>query len=508
MLAASGVVHPAHASIPVPSQAATAPAVVDSTADVTDYDLYYAVVMDGKRAGWMRSTRVTEGDRITSSRVMHFRLRRGQTETTSEMSTRFIETSDGKPIEMRSVQRLGAAPITVTYTFADDGIGVVSENQGRRSESRMPLPSGTWLTPSAAADYVARRLKAGAEEIVVKSLDPLSGPEIVTTTHGAIRAASEDIGGTRFEGYTMTSRSSNAPGVVGEDLVDSRGLLVRQKTSIGALSLVIEPADESVTRAETDAPEVMVATFVKPDRKILDPRRVARATYLLEFDGGDASDMPVTGSQSVERVSDRARRVTIDATFPNAASADDDAKNAAYMESSAMIDAKDEKIRALALEATKGRSDAEPIERAEACRSFVSRFVSAKHLGTGLATASETAATRSGDCTEHAVLLAAMLRVHGIPSRIAAGLIYADAFAGEREIFGYHMWTQALIEIDGVARWVDLDPTLSGPIGYDATHVALVISALSDADGADEMIAIGTAMGRLKIRVEDIEHRK
>ena len=44
------------------------------------------------------------------------------------------------------------------------------------------------------------------------------------------------------------------------------------------------------------------------------------------------------------------------------------------------------------------------------------------------------------------VLLAAMLRAAEIPSRVAVGVIYVERFAGERDVFGYHMWTQALID--------------------------------------------------------------
>ena len=40
------------------------------------------------------------------------------------------------------------------------------------------------------------------------------------------------------------------------------------------------------------------------------------------------------------------------------------------------------------------------------------------------ATAAEVARSREGDCTEHAVLLAALARARGIPARVAMGLVY------------------------------------------------------------------------------------
>ena len=62
------------------------------------------------------------------------------------------------------------------------------------------------------------------------------------------------------------------------------------------------------------------------------------------------------------------------------------------------------------------------------------------------ATAAEVAQSREGDCTEHAVLLAALARACGIPSRVAIGLVYvrlpaALAFTCGRELYLDGTWT-------------------------------------------------------------------
>src|SRR5262249_17308106 len=58
--------------------------------------------------------------------------------------------------------------------------------------------------------------------------------------------------------------------------------------------------------------------------------------------------------------------------------------------------------------------------------------------GQGLAPADEVARNLTGDCTEYAMLTAAMCRAQGIPSRTALGLIYADVRTGP--VFAFHMW--------------------------------------------------------------------
>ena len=71
---------------------------------------------------------------------------------------------------------------------------------------------------------------------------------------------------------------------------------------------------------------------------------------------------------------------------------------------------------------------------------------------------------RQGDCTEHGVLLAALLRAKNIPARIDVGLVYVP----KTQNFWYHLWTEAFID----GRWIPLDATqVDGGIGAD--HLTL-----------------------------------
>jgi hypothetical protein len=118
----------------------------------------------------------------------------------------------------------------------------------------------------------------------------------------------------------------------------------------------------------------------------------------------------------------------------------------------------------------------------------------------GFATASEVARTRQGDCSEHAVLLAALLRGAGIPSRTVSGLIYTDEFLGRKNVFAYHMWTQAWLTQGVGGRWVDLDATLDA-LPFDAAHIALATSSQSDVGAVNDIVKIAGLLGRLSLQV-------
>ena len=93
-------------------------------------------------------------------------------------------------------------------------------------------------------------------------------------------------------------------------------------------------------------------------------------------------------------------------------------------------------------------------ELAENLRLAVRAYIVHKDLSMGDATALEAFRERRGDCTEHANLLCAALRIAGIPARVECGLVYADSFGG----WVGHAWNSAYVD----GRWIHLDSAYPG----------------------------------------------
>jgi transglutaminase-like putative cysteine protease len=140
----------------------------------------------------------------------------------------------------------------------------------------------------------------------------------------------------------------------------------------------------------------------------------------------------------------------------------------------------------------------DPVEVALAMERYVYTAMKDKNYATGLATASEVARELEGDCTEHSVLLAAMLRAREIPSRVCVGLVYAQQLSG----FAGHMWTEAYLG----GEWTPLDATL-GRGGIGAAHIKVSDSSL--AENAPTPVAAFLPMmhllGNMKIEVVEAE---
>ncbi|MGD9498102.1 MAG: transglutaminase family protein [Armatimonadota bacterium] len=102
-------------------------------------------------------------------------------------------------------------------------------------------------------------------------------------------------------------------------------------------------------------------------------------------------------------------------------------------------------------------------------------------------TALEALEEMQGDCTEHAILLAALGRAVGLPTRLVTGLAYVGGK------FGYHAWTEVY-----VGRWVEMDPAW-GEITADAGHLVIYSTALDEASYARASLATGRTIGAIEI---------
>lgn len=89
----------------------------------------------------------------------------------------------------------------------------------------------------------------------------------------------------------------------------------------------------------------------------------------------------------------------------------------------------------------------------EALGNFVARYIDDKSYLGNFELASKVAATRSGDCTEHAVLLAALARAQDLPARVIVGVVLIETSNGT-QAFG-HAWN----EVHSGESWQIVDAT-------------------------------------------------
>ncbi len=494
IFAPSALLRASTAAQPEPALEATAEARVET-------DRWYELWIDGSRAGWSHEVVTREGDTIVTRSSMRMEIGRADQAVEISMKSEFIETLSGEPIEVRIEQRMGPTPIRTVYRFAKDGVRVLHTQNGVEREDTLPNPEGVWLPPAAASRYVKQRLASGAKEITVRTLDPSNGLTVSATTRSGIAPSEIEIAGKTVECLHATTRTTvGTTPMNGAEWMLADGTTLRTEMAIGGMDMVTVASSRERAMKDFAPPELMVSTFVRPDRRIANPRRTTRAVFHVRLAGdGELPELPQSGFQRAEALDDGSSRVTIDTRSIVPAP---DADREAHLASTTYANTDDALIRELTERALAGAGD-DPAKAAELLRRFVFDHIADKDLGTAFATASEVARSCRGDCSEHGVLLAAMLRAAEIPSRVAVGVIYVERFAGQRHVFGYHMWTQALLETENGPAWIDLDATLDQRTPFDATHIAFATSDLAEGKTISQLAGIAPLLGALEITVEE-----
>ncbi len=454
---------------------------------------WYVVKLQNQPSGWSMTRLSPAADRIVTESRMHIALRRSGIPMEISLDSQFVETPDGRPVTAVVTQRMGTAtPTRREYRFADDAVLMKTITSSGEQTATLPPVEDDWLAPEATRRYIAERLAQGAKRIRYTTIDITSGlqPQIIDATVEGEQII--EVFGKRVPAIKQTVKVSSLGNSTATEYVDRRGTTLKTHLNMGMFTLELVLADEQLAKTQTSAPELLDQTFVTPSQPIGDPRRLRRARYTLILRNDDLPDLPDTAVQHVQRLDARSVRVDVDLDEPAEANGE-----APKITASAMIDPTDQAVVDLKDRALRG-APRDATRRAEMMRQFVHRHIRAKDMSVGMATASETARTATGDCTEHAVLLAAMLRADDIAAQTVSGLIYVERGAmGAANVFGYHMWTQAWID----GRWVDLDATLGPETPYDAAHIALSTSTLDEGAVVNDLVRLVPMIGRLAIEV-------
>ena len=234
------------------------------------------------------------------------------------------------------------------------------------------------------------------------------------------------------------------------------------------------------------------STKVPVDGPLGSPHNDRRRAYVVTLSGQPAADVfPQSPLQRVRQINEHTVEVTVICQKPGEAGPPGAAASQPVdgdLSPSALIQSDDPRVVQLARSVAPGESDAARL--AVALERLVHERVQKKDYTRAFDSAADVARKLQGDCTEHAVLLAAVCRARGLPARVANGLV---AFQGD---FAYHMWTEVYLEAR--QSWTPLDATL-GQGGVGAGHIKMTHSSLESSTALQALLPVLQVLGKLKI---------
>ncbi len=459
--------------------------------------------MQGQRVGYQR-TRIREVEvngeslaRVDQEMVM--RLRRDADVAEQRVLFNSLETFSGDVRQCESQILGGPQPQITRVRVNDDSATVSTSTAGKTVEEKLEWPADVRGSLFAEQSLIDKPLAPG-ERRSMKCFAPLFN-QISEVELKAIDYEPTEVLGTALELLRIERRER----VPGSELpltvvwCDRSGEVIKmavEQMQYTMYRTTKEAALGEIDPTRLDLNAATKASIASPSRN---PHDCRRATYRVRLEHGDPSKAFAVGiSQRVEPVDEHTADVTVLAVRPGDKLDPDPSADAtptdADIAPNNLIQSDDEQVIALAREAIGDETDA--WKKAVALTRHVRQVITQKDYRTALATAAEVARTRSGDCTEHAMLLAAMGRAAGLPARVATGLVYVE----REQAFMFHMWTEMFVE--GI--WVPLDGTRGAP-GIGCGHLKLTRSNLKGSSAYASFLSVAQVLGQLKIEALEIE---
>jgi len=465
------------------------------------YDYWYSLYIMGARCGYahvITTEELRSGQKVFVTRTMsHSAIRRGTVTVTADESSEFVESAAGQAICFERTVAMSGTRMRVSGRVEGDKIRIKTESAGRIDE-RLFDWNPDWLFPYAAE--LKRReygLKPGTTYTVNAYMPEmnLTGPtQLKTTVIGKEikRVGDNDMQLTRIEtqlllqGVQMTITEycddNFVPHIVELPLAQTRMVLTTQEQALQTAEVA----------------ELMARSLIPSNRRINNPDRVTSARLKLTLTSGSFGDFAQDIRQSVRRINPSQIEVlTRRLGLPERAGYQPPCTEPAmkkYLSDNWLLQANNAEIKRLAARIIGGEKD--PLKIARKIDEWIYTNIKQKNLSIALGTAVDVARKLEGDCTEHAILAAALFRAVGIPSRIVVGLAYSP----KQNVFGYHMWTECY-----VGEWIPVDPAFPG-YGIDALHIAFEKSALDTANPEMQLgIALIRYFANLKVEVVEVK---
>lgn len=478
----------APATRPSSRPAATSQAAATRPAGETEYT---AMFLDDVKVGYARHTRTAGASKVTHDVEQSLTIGRGAMNITITVRVSTTETLKGEPLSFRYTMGMGIGGQQGVSGKIENGIIHLVRNSGSGPQtSDVPYPEGALMPEGVHLLQVQKGLAPGTT-YSYSEFDPTSAaaikedvtvgePEdvaLIGRTEKLVPMATVvTMGETRMDGITYYDRDCNP---------------LKAVLSVMGMKLTQVACDEAYAHSPNGQFDPVKVISPASPVALENARQLTAATYTLSPLTADRQlVVPAVEGQSVRTNADGTLTVEVKVVEPPPTKlqpyAGTDPQVLAAMKPSPYVESDNPEIVAQAKKIIGDKTDALAI--AHDIERWTGEHITGKTLGVGYGSAVTTLHNRSGDCTEHAVLTAALCRAAGIPCRIVTGIAYAETFGELQQRFIGHAWDQAYIG----GKWVTLDAALGGA---DAARIVLL------AGGEDPASFIGLLQSLGNIRI-------
>lgn len=266
---------------------------------------------------------------------------------------------------------------------------------------------------------------------------------------------------------------------------EGRTLLIEQSMLGETLRIIRSDAATAMGEENLESLDLQFRTVLPLKRAIANVANAPSIRLVLTAGETEQLSLPDSEFQTIEQVSPNELIVTLKKVVPKEPESTalktrtDSNVSDETLQESAWIDFRVPEIERKATIVAGGTSV--PLEKCRRLTRHLWKEMRFHPFSTSLIPASQVMRKMQGDCTEHAVLLCALMRSQQIPARVVVGFVYVP----DPTSFAPHMWVEA--KVDGI--WLPFDST-RGPDGIGLTHIKVAESTLPSDIGSGTQLFI------------------
>ena len=434
---------------------------------------HMAVLINGKKIGYASVERKRAGGKVVTRSKVVMTIRRLETAMTVEQTEKHVETPGGKPLGFEASQSFGNGSGMTAEGVVRNGKATVEVQTGKLARRiELDFPKGALMAEGLRLLTLQKGFTPGTKyeakvfmPLMLKTLD-------ARVTMGPARRV--DLLGRVVDLAEATVAFADETGEIEATLyLNADGDALKEVKNMAGMEVMAIACPKQYAMRPGESLDVLELSIVKSPAPLGDLSRARGVTYRIV-----PTDSAAKRKTKLEFLASPSQKVSADGGAWTVTVAPVAAKGGAFpykgdnrdaldaLKPTAYLQCDANEVRALAVKAVAGAADAAAAARR--IEDFVGRHIEKKDLAVGYATALEVARSRQGDCSEHAVLAAAMCRSVGLPAQVVNGLAYVERIRDKENVFVPHAWFR--VWIDG--QWVDFDAAL----GFDAGHIAIVAS--------------------------------
>lgn len=416
---------------------------------------WQSVELGGKKIGYRQLSRELLDNRIVNTENLVITLQQpGESPRTSTITLRYEETPRGTPLALSKSIQSQTTFQKLTAVVSGDVLQV-KRSDGQQTESlRMVIPEN-FLLPEGVRLALLKKSRQNRAIDFRYNIFNLS-----TLAFEPVQLEGRKLA--REFAWAFTYRQGKGANPT-QWLTNKSFDILREESVTGGEALVLFDCSEDCALAPFSPTTHVYRQLLRAPVRI--PAAALRGHIRYQLTGEAALKPPMTSEQRV-LTNDSGWQLDVCSTCGDEQQPANDVLGQA-LQANYWVAADAPEIKRLAAEHDSAESVAEAM--AQLTR-FVSLHMKAQPDYAGFATAREALASGNGDCTEHALLLAALARAAGFPARIAIGLAYnTERFLGRKYVFVPHAWVQVW---DG-KHWRSYD---SGLGDFHAGYLTLALS--------------------------------